>query len=79
MASDELVECDHVRRLFKGANYYTYYAESHRWFYLGEQRPDEVLLLKMFDSDPAAKAKSKFFFGVFSICLSISRYGDMEW
>ncbi|TQN67705.1 Aspirochlorine biosynthesis protein N [Colletotrichum shisoi] len=48
---EDLVECDHVRRRFKGSNLYTHHREGHKWFYLGEQRPDEVLLIKMFDSD----------------------------
>jgi len=53
----DLVECDHVRRRFKGANLYAYFGAAHKWYYLGEQRPDEVLLLKMFDSDKGVKAK----------------------
>jgi len=53
----DLVECDHVRRKFKGANMYAHYGPGHKWHYLGGQRPDEVLLLKMFDSDPSAEAK----------------------
>lgn len=55
----DLVECDHVRRKFKGATLYAYYNEAHRWNYLGNHSPDEVLLLKMFDSDPSIKAKRK--------------------
>jgi hypothetical protein len=59
MPDEDLVECDHVRKKFKGANYYSYYNAAHKWYYLGEQRPDEVMLLKMFDSDGNVKAKSK--------------------
>lgn len=55
----DLVECDHVRRRFKGANFYAYYNSAHKWYYLGEQHPDEVVLLKMFDSDEDVKARSK--------------------
>jgi hypothetical protein len=56
---DDLVECDHVRRKFKGATMYAYYNEAHKWYYLGQQRPDEILLLKIFDSDSNVKATSK--------------------
>lgn len=44
------MECDHVRRRFKGANLYAHHNDGHRWMYLGNQQPDEVLLMKMFDS-----------------------------
>ena len=55
----DLVECDHVRRKFKGANMYAHFNPEHKWYYLGQQRPEEVLLLKMFDSDPSVTAKCK--------------------
>jgi len=58
--SCDLVECDHVRRKFKGANMYMHFNPQHKWYYLGQQRPEEVLFLKMFDSDPAAKAQGMF-------------------
>lgn len=31
---------------------------SHRWYYLREQRPDEVLLIKCFDSDEAVARRA---------------------
>ncbi|KAH8881848.1 methyltransferase CmcJ [Thozetella sp. PMI_491] len=52
----DLIECDHVRRSFTGANLYAHFNPGHQWYYLSEQRPDEVLLLKMFDSDENVKA-----------------------
>ncbi|KAK2729451.1 methyltransferase CmcJ [Colletotrichum kahawae] len=54
---DDLIECDHVRRKFKGSNLYAHHREGHKWYYLGEQRPDEVLLIKMFDSDSNVSAQ----------------------
>jgi hypothetical protein len=59
VSDEDLVECDHVRRKFKGANFYAHFNPGHKWYYLGEQRPEEVLLLKMFDSDSSGKAKSE--------------------
>ncbi|KAK1835679.1 hypothetical protein QBC39DRAFT_388621 [Podospora conica] len=56
----DLAECDHVRRKFKGANMYLHFNPQHKWYYLGRQRPEEVLFLKMFDSDPAVKAQGMF-------------------
>ncbi|KAH8682291.1 methyltransferase CmcJ [Xylariales sp. PMI_506] len=57
VADDDLVECDHVRRKFKGSTLYSYFSDAHKWCYLGQHRPDEVLLLKMFDSDPSVRAR----------------------
>ncbi|KAK1750425.1 Aspirochlorine biosynthesis protein N [Echria macrotheca] len=53
----DLVECDHVRRRFKGATMYLYTNPEHKWYYLSQQRPDEALIMKMFDSDSTVKAK----------------------
>ncbi|KAF5512393.1 Aspirochlorine biosynthesis protein N [Colletotrichum aenigma] len=54
---EDLIECDHVRRKFKGSNLYAHHRDGQRWYYLGEQRPEEVLLIKMFDSDPSISAQ----------------------
>lgn len=61
MTSDHLIECDHVRRKFKGANLYAHHDDAHRWYYLGNHQPNEVLLMKMFDSDASVRAKSKYY------------------
>ena len=29
---------------------------KHRWFYMSEQQPDEVVAFKIYDNDPAAKS-----------------------
>ncbi|KAF9882504.1 hypothetical protein CkaCkLH20_00540 [Colletotrichum karsti] len=54
---EDLIECDHVRRKFKGSTLYAHHREGHKWYYLGEQRPEEALLIKMFDSDSGTKAQ----------------------
>ena len=46
----DLVEADHVRKHYSGANYYAKPSHNYRWHYLNRQRRDEVTLLKMFDS-----------------------------
>lgn len=46
----DLVEADHVRKHYSGANYYAKPSDNYRWYYLNRQRRDEVTLLKMFDS-----------------------------
>lgn len=54
---EDLIECDHVRRKFKGSTLYAHHREGHKWYYLGEQRPEEALLIKMFDSDASTSAQ----------------------
>ncbi|KAH8822070.1 hypothetical protein F5884DRAFT_658980 [Xylogone sp. PMI_703] len=46
------VEADHIRRQYSGSTYYVKYNDRYRWHYLREQRPDEITLVKCFDSDP---------------------------
>ena len=54
--SEDLIECDQVRRKFTGATLYGLNSQAHKWYYLHHQRSDEVLMLKMFDSSLDAKA-----------------------
>ena len=60
VSDEDLVECDHIRRKYKGAHLYSYFNNAHDWRYLGQQRPEEVLLLKMFDPDTSVAARSKW-------------------
>ena len=55
----DLVEADHVRKHYNGANIYAKPSPRYRWYYLNRQRDDEVTLLKMFDSDPDVEATSQ--------------------
>lgn len=56
----DLVETDHVRRHYIGSNLYAMFNADTRWHYLSRQSPDEVILMKMFDSDRKVKAKCEF-------------------
>lgn len=53
MRPDDLVACDLYYRDRVGEIFYVKYRERHRWYYYPDMRPDEALLLKCFDSDPA--------------------------
>ena len=48
--ADALVPSDLVYRHRVGETYNVLFNPAHRWHYLSEQRPDEVLLLKCYDS-----------------------------
>ncbi|KAJ8071668.1 hypothetical protein OCU04_001987 [Sclerotinia nivalis] len=54
--NEDLVECDQARRRFRGATMYAHDSPDHRWYYLSEQRPQEMLLMKIFDSAAHVKA-----------------------
>ncbi|KAI0406995.1 methyltransferase CmcJ [Xylaria palmicola] len=56
LSQADLVECDHVRRQYKGATLYPYFNPEQKWYYLGHQSPDDVTLLKIFDSSEDVKA-----------------------
>ncbi|MCJ1434733.1 hypothetical protein MMC27_004103 [Xylographa pallens] len=53
---DDLLETDHIRRQYNGANMNALYREKYKWYYLRRQGPDEPLLLKQFDSATDVKA-----------------------
>lgn len=56
----DLVACDIIRRRYIGETYFGLQNEAQRWAYLSEQMPDEVCLLKIYDSEPAVPARCKF-------------------
>jgi hypothetical protein len=52
MKQRDFIEQDLIYRDRTGEVYAVAYSPDHRWFYVGGQRKDEVLLLKCYDSDP---------------------------
>ncbi|KAL8897523.1 MAG: hypothetical protein Q9207_007175 [Kuettlingeria erythrocarpa] len=50
LEEDDVLETDHVRRQYNGANMNALYREKYRWYYLHRQGPEELLILKQFDS-----------------------------
>ncbi|KAI1121605.1 putative 7 alpha-cephem-methoxylase [Nemania abortiva] len=54
---DRLVEVDVVRQSFPGESYYPLESEEYKWHFLNKQTPDEVLFMKMNDSDTTVKAQ----------------------
>ena len=53
----DLVTSDLVRRRFVGETFYAKFNPEHRWYYLSEQQPDEVTMLKIYDSDERIGAR----------------------
>jgi hypothetical protein len=47
----DLVPTRHIDRDREGGTFSVRYNPSHQWYYLGGQTPDEVTLIKCFDSD----------------------------
>jgi hypothetical protein len=57
VAPGDLVPSDLVYRDRTGETYAVTYNPAHRWFYVPEMQPDEVLLLKCFDSETDGRAR----------------------
>jgi hypothetical protein len=57
VAPDDLIPSDLVYRDRVGETYGVTYNPDHRWFYVPEMQPDEVLLLKCFDSETDGRAR----------------------
>jgi hypothetical protein len=57
VSPDELVPSDLVHRDRTGETYGVTYHPAHRWFYVPQMQPDEVLLLKCFDSETDGRAR----------------------
>ncbi|KAK5991156.1 Fe(II)/2-oxoglutarate-dependent dioxygenase nvfI-like protein [Cladobotryum mycophilum] len=54
---DKLVEVDVVRQSYIGESYYLLPHDGYRWYFINNQKCDEVLLFKMYDSDDNVGAK----------------------
>lgn len=54
-----LVATDLVKRTYMGETAFVLPSAAYRWYYMNKQQPDEVLLIKNFDSDLSCKARRK--------------------
>jgi len=55
--AEDMLVADHVTRTYIGETVFPLYNKDAKWFYLSGQKPDEVLVFKIFDSDNKVKAK----------------------
>ncbi len=55
----DLVTCDIVRRRYVGETYFGKYNQAQQWFYLSDMDVNELVLVKVYDSDPDVSAKRK--------------------
>jgi hypothetical protein len=60
ISNDDLLEADLVRRDYVGSTLFAKYRPGYRWYYLSNQRPEEVFLIKNFDSDKTTKAHCQY-------------------
>ncbi len=56
---NDLVTCDIVRRRYVGETYFGKYNPDQQWYYLSDMTPDDIVLVKVYDSDPDVPAKRK--------------------
>jgi hypothetical protein len=55
----DLIETDHVRRHYTGSTLYLLHHPEQRWYYMGNQGKEDVLIFKNFDSHSRDGAKGK--------------------
>ncbi|KAA1477422.1 hypothetical protein DENSPDRAFT_875222 [Dentipellis sp. KUC8613] len=54
----DLVHTRYIYPDFEGSTFNVKWNATHRWYYLAQQRPDEVLLVKCYDSEEADGARN---------------------
>ncbi|KAK0701725.1 hypothetical protein B0T26DRAFT_528308 [Lasiosphaeria miniovina] len=55
--ANDLVTCDIVRRRYVGETYFGKYNAAQEWHYLSDMDVDDLVLVKVYDSDPDVPAK----------------------
>ncbi|KIJ64624.1 hypothetical protein HYDPIDRAFT_112006 [Hydnomerulius pinastri MD-312] len=48
---EDLISTRHIYPTREGSTFSVKYSQEHKWYYLSDQTPDEVTLIKCFDSD----------------------------
>jgi hypothetical protein len=54
------METDIVRAGSLSSNLFAMYRSFNRWYYLSQQKPEEVLILKQFDTNTDVQAQCEF-------------------
>lgn len=62
MKYDDLLEVDLIRKDYIGSTMYAKYRDGFRWYYLENQKPEEVCFFKNFDSCTDVRAQSEGLF-----------------
>ncbi|MFX9008215.1 CmcJ/NvfI family oxidoreductase, partial [Acinetobacter baumannii] len=54
---DHYADTDLTKPSHSGEIYSMHYSPRHRWFYVADQQPSEVLVFKCYDSSTASKTR----------------------
>jgi hypothetical protein len=65
VSPQDLIPKERIRKKYTGESFLASYSESHRWYFLGGQREDEVLVMKIFDSEEGGGARCELNFLAF--------------
>ncbi|KAG4413917.1 hypothetical protein IFR04_012932 [Cadophora malorum] len=57
LAESDVIEAEHRRETFSETSLYCLPRKSHRWYFQSRHRPDEALLVKIYDSNTEVKAR----------------------
>lgn len=55
----DLVATDTIRRHYISETFYSLFNADQKWYYLSQQSPEEVTMLKIYDSDKDAAVRCK--------------------
>jgi hypothetical protein len=62
VSPQDLIPKERIGKKYTGESFLARYNESHRWYFLGGQRTDEVLVMKIFDSEEGGGARCELNF-----------------
>ncbi|KAK0671662.1 hypothetical protein QBC41DRAFT_48830 [Cercophora samala] len=57
VSPEDLVTCDIVRRRYVGETYFGKHNPKHKWHYLSGMTPEDVIFIKVYDSDQTVEAQ----------------------
>jgi hypothetical protein len=70
----DLVAADFVRQTYIGETLYMLPNPEHKWHYLSKQAPNEVTLLKIYDSERVEGKRTLLFSLRFEHCANILKH-----
>ncbi|KAK4172754.1 hypothetical protein QBC36DRAFT_196266 [Triangularia setosa] len=73
VSPDDLVTCDIVRRRYVGETYFGKFNPAQKWHYLSGMTPEDVIFIKVYDSDQTVQVQRKRFYcnSTQDMCLTL--------
>jgi hypothetical protein len=76
VSPQDLIPKERIGKRYTGESFLARYSEGHKWYFLGGQRVDEVLAMKIFDSEERGGASCEFkFLSVLGVGRNVGKFG----